>query len=135
MYLGEIARGIITALIDASPKPLLFKGKSTQVIDKHYGIDTSFMSAVESDWLGKDACPEYIRPPFAELDSDSLSANIKTRLEAIRRTIIKDLGFDTDQVSLKDAAVILAYFYVDNTHSCGRLSVGFVASWAAELLI
>ncbi|KAF5364079.1 hypothetical protein D9756_000575 [Leucocoprinus leucothites] len=106
MYLGEITRGIITSLIDASPKPLLFNGKFTPIINKHYGIDTSFMSNVEEAWLGKDACPGYIRPPFAELDGGSFGPNVQARLEAIKKVIVKDLGFKSDQVSLKDAAII-----------------------------
>ncbi|KAJ3568406.1 hypothetical protein NP233_g5735 [Leucocoprinus birnbaumii] len=106
MYLGEIARGIIVSLIDASPKPLLFNGKSTPSINNHYGIDTSFMSNVETAWLGKDACPGHIRPPFTELDGSTLSSNIQTRLEAIKQVIVKDLGLKPDQISLKDAAII-----------------------------
>ncbi|KXN86325.1 Glucokinase [Leucoagaricus sp. SymC.cos] len=106
MYLGEITRGIIISLIDVAPKPLLFSGKSTPAVNKHYGIDTSFMSSVEEAWLGKDACPGSISPPFAEADSDSLSPNIRSRLEAIKKAIVKDLGYLPDQVSLKDAAII-----------------------------
>lgn len=106
MYLGEITRGIITSLIDASPKPLLFNGKSTSDINKHYGIDTSFMSSVEEAWLGKDACPGCIGPPFDELEGASLSPNVESRLEAIKKTIVKDLGFTPEQVTLKDAAII-----------------------------
>jgi len=105
MYLGEITRGIITSLIDASPKPLLFNGKSTSDINKHYGIDTSFMSNVEEAWLGKDACSGCISPPFDELEGASLSPNVESRLEAIKKTIVKDLGFAPEQVTLKDAAV------------------------------
>ncbi|KAF9452017.1 hexokinase [Macrolepiota fuliginosa MF-IS2] len=106
MYLGEITRNLIIAFIDAAPKPLLFNGKSTPAVNKHYGIDTSFLSTVEEAWLGTDACPGYIKPPFAELNSGSLATNIKTRLEVIRRAIVKDLGYKLDQVSLKDAAII-----------------------------
>jgi len=105
MYLGEITRGIITSLIDASPKPLLFNGKSTSDINKHYGIDTSFMSSVEEAWLGKDAYPGCISPPFDVLEGASLHPSIESRLEAIKRTIVKDLGFAPEQVTLKDAAV------------------------------
>ncbi|EKM80237.1 hypothetical protein AGABI1DRAFT_57808 [Agaricus bisporus var. burnettii JB137-S8] len=106
MYLGEIARGIITALIDSSPKPLLFSGQSTPVINKHYGIDTSFISAVESAWLGGDTRSDTIDLPFTELDNNAHSAGVKARLTAVRGTIVKDLGLKEDQVSLKDAAII-----------------------------
>jgi hexokinase len=105
MYLGEITRGIITALVDASPKSLLFNGKSTPAINKHYGIDTSFISAVEYAWLGDNTYSDSIDLPFTEFDNDVLSAGVKTRLAAVRKTIVKDLGFKEDQVSLKDAAV------------------------------
>jgi hexokinase len=105
MYLGEITRGVITALIDASPKPLLFNGKSTPAINKHYGIDTSFISAVEYAWLGDNSYSDSIDLLPTEFENDVFSADVKTRLESVRRAMVKDLGFKEDQVSLKDAAV------------------------------
>lgn len=105
MYLGEITRSVIIGLIDAAPKPLLFNGRSTRAINKHYGIDTSFMSSVENAWLGDDSCAGQIRPPFVEVENGSLSAISQQRLEQIRKVIVKDLGFADSQVSLKDAAV------------------------------
>ncbi|KNZ71716.1 Glucokinase-1 [Termitomyces sp. J132] len=50
MYLGEITRNILISLIDASPIPLLFSGKSTPMLNKHYGLDTSVMSQIEEAW-------------------------------------------------------------------------------------
>jgi hypothetical protein len=107
MYLGEIVRNVIVSLIDASPKPLLFNGKSTPIINKHYGVDTSFMSSVEDGWLGDDdADSEYIRPPFDEFgDGREISSAVQARLERIRKAIVEYLKLSEDNVSLKDAAV------------------------------
>lgn len=44
MYLGELVRNILLHLID---NLVLFDGHSTEVLNTHYGFDTSFVSAVE----------------------------------------------------------------------------------------
>ncbi|KAG0150682.1 hypothetical protein CROQUDRAFT_37928 [Cronartium quercuum f. sp. fusiforme G11] len=44
MYLGELTRNIILDLID---NMLLFDGFSVTALNKHYGLDTSLMSAIE----------------------------------------------------------------------------------------
>jgi len=46
MYLGEITRNILLYLIDNN---MLFSGRSTPELNKHYGLDSALMSAVESD--------------------------------------------------------------------------------------
>ncbi|KAF5393911.1 hypothetical protein D9757_000352 [Collybiopsis confluens] len=50
MYLGEVTRNVLLSLIDAAPKPLLFKGKVTSVVNIQWGLDTSVMSEVEEAW-------------------------------------------------------------------------------------
>lgn len=52
MYLGEITRNLLLALMDATPKPILFGGKSTPALNSHYGLDTAVMSQVEEAWEG-----------------------------------------------------------------------------------
>ncbi len=143
MYLGEVTRNIIIALIDAAPAPLLFGGKSTSIINKHYGIDTSFMSSVEKAWLGDDSCVGNIKPPFTEVESGLLSAAEKKKLEQIRKVIVTDLiteddrkrGFTDDQVSLKDAAVRPSNlrFPKARLSVVNRSSAGFVDLSAAGL--
>ena len=50
MYLGEITRNILLSPVDAAPKPLLFNGRSSEVLNTHYGLDTAVMSEVEEAW-------------------------------------------------------------------------------------
>lgn len=50
MYLGEIARNILLSLIDAAPKSLLFNGRSSKVLNSHYGLDTAVLSEIEVAW-------------------------------------------------------------------------------------
>ena len=50
MYLGEITRNICLSLIDAAPRPLLFNGRSSKVLNSHYGLDTAVLSEVEAAW-------------------------------------------------------------------------------------
>ncbi|KAG5654669.1 hypothetical protein H0H81_009918 [Sphagnurus paluster] len=107
MYLGEITRNILVSLIDASPTPLLFRGKSTRILNKHYGLDTSFMSEVENAWEGpnRSLSGDQSAPDFATFDAEKLPDNIVRKLERIRITVIKELGFQESDVTLKDAAV------------------------------
>lgn len=44
MYLGEITRNILLYMIDSS---LLFGGHSSEILNTHYGFDTSFVSGIE----------------------------------------------------------------------------------------
>lgn len=44
MYLGEITRNILLHMIDMGE---LFNGYATEVLNTHYGFDTSFVSYVE----------------------------------------------------------------------------------------
>jgi len=106
MYLGEIVRTVIVSLIDATPKPLLFSGFSTNVVNKQYGIDTALMSAVEEAWIGNDNSPDtFVLPPLGSFDESKLNAKVAHKLQAIKKILVQHLGFEEKQVSLLDAAV------------------------------
>jgi len=125
MYLGEITRNVLLALIDAAPKPFLFGGKATEVLNRHYGLDTAVMSAVEEAWDASDytgaAKPQETSPLSSPDWEASLSATQRARLECIRQVLITKLGFKTNSdVSLRDAAIV-------------RRVVNMVASRAAKL--
>jgi len=109
MYLGEITRNILVALIDAAPKPLLFSGKTTTVLNKHYGLDTSVMSDVERAWEGDEITGignTYSVPEFGSFDVEISSVGVRTRLERVRAIIESRLGFKEVEVSLRDAAIV-----------------------------
>lgn len=77
MYLGEITRNILLYLIDNN---LLFSGRSTQELNKHYGLDTALMSAIESD----------------------NSADLK----GVRETLIKELGVEEKWIKKSDLEIV-----------------------------
>lgn len=109
MYLGEIVRNVMLSLVDATPKPLLFGGQSTAGLNKHYGIDTSFMSAVEEAWIGDNSSntKDFEAPAFHEdYRKEALSEKVAAKLEDICAVITKFLGFNRSDVSLKDAAIV-----------------------------
>jgi len=110
MYLGEIVRHVLLALVDASPKPLLFGGRSTPTLNKHYGVDTSFMSATEEAWIGNDPSEDAfdLPPQSIEFRKGDLSLKVVAKLDKIRAAIAKFLGFKEEEISLKDAAVGLS---------------------------
>jgi hexokinase len=104
MYLGEIVRNILTALIDAAPRPLLFDGKSTPAVNKHYGVDTSLMSSVEEAWQGGGESGPV--PQFFTFDPSKLEYSVRARLEKVRGVIVDQLGFRDEDVSLRDAEIV-----------------------------
>lgn len=104
--MGEIVRNIFIALIDAAPKSLLFNGKTTPSINKHYGIDTSLLSSVEEAWQGTGEIGRVIQ--FSIFDPEALEPSVKARLEQVRQVIIGQLGFHDSDVSLRDAEVLAA---------------------------
>jgi len=104
MYLGEIVRNIFIALIDAAPKSLLFSGKTTPTINKHYGVDTSLLSIVEEAWNGNGEIGPVIQ--FSKFDPEALEPLVKFRLEKVRQVIVTQLGFRDCDVSLRDAEVL-----------------------------
>ncbi|KAF8204848.1 hexokinase [Pholiota molesta] len=109
MYLGEIVRHVLVTLVDAAPKSLLFGGKSTAILNKHYGVDTSLMSAVEEAWIGDHGTvPEdYTSPPLSvHYTKELLSPKVFAKLEIIRKIVAKTLGFSEEDVSLNDAAIV-----------------------------
>jgi hexokinase len=120
MYLGEIARNILLALIDAAPKPLLFNGCiGSGALNKHYGLDTAIMSDIELAWAGDDPKGETIEDVYGvadklaalhlgDFDEVKLSESQRKRLERVRKVIIRDLGFEQtpEDISLKDAAIV-----------------------------
>jgi len=108
MYLGELVRHILVALIDAAPKPLLFSGHSSLVINKQYGFDTSIMSAVEEAWIGDDSSQDaFLHPVFtAEFKQEELSPKVVGKLQCIRQILVNQAGAKEGYVSLRDAAIV-----------------------------
>ncbi|KAI0052574.1 hypothetical protein FA95DRAFT_1553239 [Auriscalpium vulgare] len=127
MYLGEITRNIVLSLVDAAPHPIIFKGKASEFLNKHYGLDTELLSLVEAAWESEEP-PASAGPPLAAsdahdgkveiLDDDLLLDFSKTltaaavtpttlhRLQTIRTVLVSHLGYAPEDVTLRDAALI-----------------------------
>ena len=120
MYLGEITRNILLALIDAAPKPLLFNGRvGSGALNKQYGLDTAVMSDIELAWAGDTPKGEPTEDVYGvadklavlhlrDFEEAKLSDSQRDRLERVRKVIIESLGFEEIQedVSLRDAAIV-----------------------------
>jgi len=120
MYLGEITRNILLALIDAAPKPLLFNGRiGSGALNKQYGFDTAVMSDIELAWAGDEPKGEPTEDVYGvadklavlhlrDFEEAKLSDSQRKRLERVKKVIIRDLGFEeiTEDVSLRDAAIV-----------------------------
>lgn len=103
MYLGEITRLILLSLIDATPQPLVFKGRSTHILNNQWALDTSVMSDVEEAWGNAE---ESSLPPFGNWDDKALVPTVRKHLERVRQVVIKKLGFADSEVSIHDAAIV-----------------------------
>ncbi|KAJ7477104.1 hypothetical protein B0H11DRAFT_2029697 [Mycena galericulata] len=110
MYLGEITRNILLSLVDAAPKSLLFGGKTTAALNAQWGFDTSVMSGVEEAWEGKDSEHWTGGNPVPQLSAfdtpEKLDSSVKSRLERVRAVLVKELAYNEDDVSLRDAAIV-----------------------------
>ena len=120
MYLGEITRNILLALIDAAPRPLLFNGRiGSGALNQHYGLDTAVMSDVEGAWADDEpkdrptddaygVADKLAALHLGDFDEVRLSESQRKRLERVRKVVIQSLGFEQtpEDVSLKDAAIV-----------------------------
>jgi hexokinase len=105
MYLGEVVRNILLYLIDANhigESALLFRGKSTKLLNTQWGFDTRVMSEVEDAYGSHDA-------PDASLSLGSekqFDEDTQARLKKVKEVIVKETGLADGDVSLRDAAVV-----------------------------
>lgn len=131
MYLGEITRNLLLALIDSAPHPILFAGRASKIMNTHYGFDTEYMSLIEAAWESEEkpsSDPSASGPKLAEkklsngnlktIDDESLldfekpltAETIRPitlhRLQKIRDVLVKNVGYEPEQVSLRDAAIV-----------------------------
>jgi hexokinase len=105
MYLGEITRNVLLALVDAAPQPILFAGKATERLNKHYGLDTEMLSLVESAWSNSDS-EAAAATLVEEGDLEKLPPATLQRLKAIQEIVQEQLGYAPGEVSLRDAALV-----------------------------
>ncbi|KAH8989385.1 hypothetical protein EDB86DRAFT_2943806 [Lactarius hatsudake] len=108
MYLGEVTRNILLALVDAAPQPILFNGKATERLNKHYGLDTEMLSLVESAWSGRDGSETDDVAAAAALveDPEKLAPATVQRLKRVQEIVQETLGYAPGEVSLRDAALV-----------------------------
>jgi hexokinase len=112
MYLGEITRNLLLALVDAAPKPILFNGKATERLNKHYGLDTEMLSLVESAWRtdapreGDSEENAVLRDFSAPLAEERIAPATLRRLNRVREIVQEHLGYAPGEVSLRDAALV-----------------------------
>ncbi|KIK42987.1 hypothetical protein CY34DRAFT_804313 [Suillus luteus UH-Slu-Lm8-n1] len=98
MYLGEIARNVILSLIDAAPKPVLFGGRSSALLNKQWGLDSAVLSEIEEAWegLGRFSAPEQGSP----------EAQKEEKLRRIQGVLAQRLELSPPDISLEDADIV-----------------------------
>ena len=143
MYLGEITRNILLALVDAAPKPILFNGKATERLNAHYGLDTEMLSLVESAWRSDapgsrgeaaetEANNAALRDFSAPLVEERITPATLRRLNRIREIVQEHLGYEPGEVSLGDAALV-QWTAALVVRRAARLSACAVASVALQM--
>jgi hypothetical protein len=128
MYLGELTRLVLLSLVDACPHSLLFGGKGSEVMNKMWAVDSSFMSEIEEAWQGADVDVAQ----EGELPAEELSEDAKKRASRVREVVVKLFGYEDDQVSLRDAAVGLSLIDKHGTHILPGRSMGVVPRRASR---
>ena len=134
MYLGEITRNVLLALVDAAPQPILFGGIATERLNKHYGLDTEMLSLVESAWSGSDGSNSDDAAASAALAGDpkKLAPATLQRLKKIQEIVQEHLGYAPGEVSLRDAALV-RWAAVLVVRRAARLSACGVATVALQM--
>ena len=103
MYLGEITRNVLLALVDATPQPILFAGKATKRLNKHHGLDTEMLSLIEGrSGDSDDPAATLLKEDLLE----KLAPTTLQRLKAIQEIVQEYLGYAPGEVSLRDAALV-----------------------------
>ncbi|GAA5920610.1 hypothetical protein JCM1841_001473 [Sporobolomyces salmonicolor] len=105
MYLGEVTRNVLLHLVDSQ---VLFKGYSSTALNRHYGLDTAVMSALEA----------YTVPNSKE-SGDPIST--------IRDVITSHLGIAPSLVEDADALAAARVSEIVGTRGC-RLSACAIAA-------
>lgn len=119
MYLGEILRNMLVHFIDCD---LLFGGWSTPTLNKHYAVDTSFLSFVEAaiDTPEPSSSSTTTTPSSAAAAPSSSSSPssssapapsaAKGRLsaanQAVKDLIVRDLGVAAEGISEADLELV-----------------------------
>jgi hexokinase len=143
MYLGEITRNLLLALVDAAPKSILFDGKATERLNTHYGLDTEMLSLVESAWARDTHPPEReeeaaLRDFSAPLAKERLTPATLQRLERVQKIVQEHLGYAPGEVSLRDAAIVrwaaaLVVRRAARLSACAVAAVGIQMGYATSL--
>ncbi|KAJ3807884.1 hypothetical protein F5876DRAFT_47169 [Lentinula aff. lateritia] len=110
MYLGELTRGVLVALVDAvgqGNRSLLFSGRATQVLNDKWALDTSVMSEVEEAW---EAGLSVLDAPASSTPTSTTTStphsNLRAKLERVRQVVLRRLGYRDAEVGLRDAAIV-----------------------------
>ncbi|KAJ3861861.1 hypothetical protein EV359DRAFT_46354 [Lentinula novae-zelandiae] len=113
MYLGELTRGVLLALVDAVNQSLLFNGKSTRVLNEKWALDTSVMSEVEEAWEGGGevlsgfgASTSTAFTTSTSTSNPNTNTKLLTKLERVRQVVVRRLGYEDAEVGLRDAAIV-----------------------------
>ncbi|KAJ3885862.1 hypothetical protein GG344DRAFT_58496 [Lentinula edodes] len=125
MYLGELTRGVLLALVDAvvrghtKNQSLLFNGISTRVLNEKWALDTSVMSEVEEAWEAvgamesegtgegtTDELPDWEFLSGLDFTTTSTTTKLRTKLERVRQVVVRRLGYEDGEVRLRDAAIV-----------------------------
>lgn len=116
MYLGEITRNVLLALIDAAPTPLLFGGHASKALNTHYGLDTAVMSAVEEAWAGTRGGPvEVTEAPGAAKapegkTQETTDAGAASLLKSSASNGVTTTASDATATAVPDVPKIIDFF-------------------------
>ena len=115
MYIGEVVRNVLLSLIDRN---LLFHGHSSTLLNKHYGMDTALMSAIEAH-----PSSAYTKGLFQATEASEWRASI----EETRKVLVEKLGVQEKHISDQDCLLVRRVCEIVGTRGA-RLSAVAIAA-------
>jgi hexokinase len=117
MYIGEVVRNVLLTLVDHQ---LIFKGYSSPLLNKHYGLDTALMSAIE-----KAPSRAYSQDgPASNLSVEDWNASIPET----RQVLSGSLAIPSEHISDEDCLVVRRVSEIVGTRGARLAAVAVAAT-------
>lgn len=114
MYIGEVVRNVLLHLID---NDLLFQGRSSSILNTHYGLDTALMSAIEA----------HPSSAYSSTQSSTLSDEWSKGIEETKKVLTEQLGIDSAFISPQDCLVVRRVCEIVGTRGARLAAVAVAA--------
>lgn len=114
MYIGEVVRNVLLNLVD---RGFLFGGHSSTNLNRHYGLDTALMSAIE-------ALPAQVYSKTSQPTSSDWQASIAET----RKVLIQNIGIKDKYITDEDCLLVRRVSEIVGTRGARLAAVAVAAT-------